>query len=186
MGIFDFFTNNSSNWDREYRSELGKYFKLTPEQSQKNNFNGTCYFDEMASPIDVGLRLSKGEKIYGFFDDLSLMAYRRDGNIGGYGITLRKKVVRGVYLRAGRGKFGMSKSLQGISTGTLYVSNKGIFFDGDRKNIKLPWSKIMKDSVSNEDITIEPTNGEPIIFSGKIDPAEAAIFTIVGQAYEGL
>jgi hypothetical protein len=52
----------------------------------KNNFSGTCYFDEIASPIDVGLRISKGEKIYGFFDDLSLMAYRRDGNVGGMGL----------------------------------------------------------------------------------------------------
>ena len=184
--IFSLFKKKEDKWGYRYRSELGKYFKLTPEESQKDNFNGTCYFDEIADPIDVGLRLSKGEKIFGFFDDLSLMAYRRDGNVGGYGITFRKKVTKGVYLRAGKGKIGMSKSLQEISKGTLYISNKGIFFDGDRKNLKLPWTKIMKDRVSEEDVTLEPTNGEPIIFNGKIDPEEAAIFTIVSQAHEEL
>jgi hypothetical protein len=44
----------------------------------------------------------------------------------------------------------------------------------------------MKDSVNNEDITIKPTNDEPIIFSGKIDPAEIVLVTMVSQAYKNL
>ena len=88
----------------------------------------------MASPINVGIRLSKGEKIYAAFDNLSLMAYKRTGSFGFGGLFLRKKVAPAVYLRAGVGKFGLGKSLQAESVGTLYVTNKGVFYDGDRKS----------------------------------------------------
>ena len=186
-GIFAYGYIQASKWEKEYRIAIGKYYKLTPEQSAKQTrFNGTCYFDEMVSPINVGLRLSKGEKIYAMFDNLSLMAYKRTGTVGAYGITLRKKVLPGTFLRAGVGKFGMSKSWQSDSSGTLYITNKGVFFDGDKKNIKLPWEKIMRESIDSTSIQLEKSNGSPILFNGHIDPKEAAIMTLTGQLYESL
>ena len=174
-----------NKWNNEYTTEIGRYYKLSPEQSKgKKSFNGTCYFDEMAKPINVGLRLPKGEKIYGAFQNISLMAYKRDGRVGAYGITLRKKVVPGVYLRGGLGKFGLAKSWQVEATGNLYFTNQGIFFDGDKKNIKLKWDKMMRETIDANEIQIEKQNGEPILFQGTISPEEAAKFTLMGQAYE--
>jgi hypothetical protein len=66
------------------------------------------------------------------------------------------------------------------------VTNKGIFYDGDRKNIKLAWEKIMRETIDSQGIQLEKSNGSPIIFNGSIDPKEAAIMTLVGQLYESL
>lgn len=185
--IFSLFKKKEEKWNYKYRASIGKYFNLTPEESQKGNYSGESNFKDVVDPYpDLGIRLAKGEKCYACFDDLSLKAYRRDGRVGAYGITLRKKVFKGVYLRAGTGRFAAPKSLQEVSNGSLYVTTKGIFFDGDRKNIKLPWSKIMKEDVGENHISLEPSNGEPILFNGNIDPDQAAIMTIVSQAHEHL
>ena len=55
-------------------------------------------------------------------------------------------------------KFGLSKSLQADAVGTLYVTNKGIFYDGDKKNIKLAWDKIMRETINPDSIQLEKSN----------------------------
>ena len=176
-----------SKWEKIYRIEIGKYYKMTPEKAaKKTRFDGTCYFDEMAEPINVGIRLSKGEKIYAAFENLSLMAYKRTGGFGFGGIFLRKKVAPAIYLRGGLGKFGLSKSLQADAVGTLYVTNKGVFYDGDKKNIKLAWDKIMRETINSDSIELEISIGSPILLNGNIDPKEAAKMTLTGQLYESL
>ena len=91
--IFVYGYVKASKWEKEYKIAIGKYYKIEPSKAAKlNRFEGTCYFDEMAKPINVGIRLSKGEKIYAAFDNLSLMAYKRTGGFGFGGIFLRKKV----------------------------------------------------------------------------------------------
>jgi len=174
-------------WEKKYKIEIGKYYKLTPEQSSKqNNFNGTCYFDEMISPIDAGIRMPKGEKIFVVFDNLNLMAYKSTGNFKFGGVFFRQKIAPAIYLRAGTGKFGLSKSWQADAIGSLYVTNKGIFFDGDQKNIKLPWEKIMRETIEPGSIQLEKNNGAPILFNGAINPKDAAIMMLVGKLYEHL
>ena len=174
-------------WEKQYKIEIGKYYKLTPEQSSKqNSFNGTCYFDEMISPIDAGIRMSKGEKIFVVFDNLNLMAYKSTGNFKFGGVFFRKKIAPALYVRAGAGKFGLSKSWQADAIGSLYVTNKGIFFDGDQKNIKLPWEKIMRETIEPGSIQLEKNNGAPILFNGAINPKDAAIMMLVGKLYEHL
>jgi hypothetical protein len=186
--VFIFFVYNgkrSSNWNSQYRIALGSYFGLKPEQAKnENNFDGVCKFEE--NPIVTNIRLSKGENVYAAFHNLSLMEYKRDGGVGAYGITLRKKVLPGVFLRGGVGKFGISKSWQSETTGSLYITNKGVVYDGGMKNIKLPWNKIMKENILENEIQIEKSNGQPIILQGNIDPQEAAKFTVVSRMYESL
>lgn len=175
------------DWEKQYKIEIGKYYKLSPEQSAKqDNFNGTCYFDEMISPIDAGIRMPKGEKIFVVINNLSLMAYKSTGNFKFGGVFFRQKIAPALYLRAGTGKFGLSKSWQADAIGSLYVTNKGIFFDGDQKNIKLPWAKIMREAIEPGSIQLEKNNGAPILFNGAIDPKDAAKMMLVGKLYEHL
>ena len=76
--IFIYGYVQASKWEKEFRIGIGKYYKLPPEQASKQTrFDGTCYFDEMANPINVGIRLSKGEKIYAAFDNLSLKLHQQ-------------------------------------------------------------------------------------------------------------
>ena len=175
------------DWEKQYKIEIGKYYKLSPEQSAKqDNFNGTCYFDEMISPIDAGIRMPKGEKIFVVIDNLNLMAYKSTGNFKFGGVFFRQKIAPALYLRAGAGKFGLSKSWQADAIGSLYVTNKGIFFDGDQKNIKLPWAKIMREAIEPGSIQLEKNNGAPILFNGAINPEDAAKMMLVGKLYEHL
>ena len=174
-------------WEKQYKIEIGKYYKLSPEQSAKqDNFNGTCYFDEMISPIDAGIRMPKGEKIFVVINNLNLMAYKSTGNFKFGGVFFRQKIAPALYLRAGTGKFGLSKSWQADAIGSLYVTNKGIFFDGDQKNIKLPWAKIMREAIEPGSIQLEKNNGAPILFNGAINPEDAAKMMLVGKLYEHL
>jgi len=142
--------------------------------------------EQEENPIITNIRLSKGEKAYAAFHNLSLMEYKRDGGVGAYGVTLRKKVLPGVFLRGGVGKFGTSKSWQIETSGSLYITNKGIVYDGGMKNIKLPWNKIMKENILDGEIQIEKANGQPIILQGSINPKEAAKFTVVSRMHESL
>ena len=66
------------------------------------------------------------------------------------------------------------------------MTNKGVFFDGDKKNIKLPWDKIMRETINPDSIQLEKSNGSPVLLNGNIDPNEAAIMTLTGQLYESL
>ena len=188
FGIFFLYGFMQQNkWEKSYRIAIGKYYKMSPSEAAKTTrFDGTCYFDEMVSPVNAGIRLSKGEKIYAVFENLSLMAYKRTGGFGFGGIFLRKKVAPAIFLRGGLGKFGLSKSLQADAVGTLYVTNKGIFYDGDKKNIKLAWDKIMRETINPDSIQLEKSNGSPVLLNGYIDPNEAAIMTLTGQLYESL
>ena len=182
---FLYANKKQSEWNSQYRVKLGSYFGLTAEQSKnENNFDGVCKFEE--NPIITNIRLSKGEKDYAAFHNLSLMEYKRDGGVGAYGVTLRKKVLPGVFLRGGVGKFGTSKSWQSETSGSLYITNKGIIYDGGMKNIKLAWNKIMKENILDGEIQIEKANGQPIILQGSIDPKEAAKFTVVSRMHESL
>ena len=185
--FFAYANKQGLEWEKQYKIEIGKYYKLTPEQSSKqNSFDGLCYFDEMISPIDAGIRMPKGEKIFVFFDNLNLMAYKSTGNFKFGGVFFRQKIAPALYVRAGTGKFGLSKSWQADAIGSLYVTNKGIFFDGDQKNIKLPWAKIMRETIEPGSIQLEKNNGAPILFNGAIDPKDAAIMMLVGKLYEHL
>jgi hypothetical protein len=45
----------------------------------------------------------------------------------------------------------------------------------------LPWEKIVKESVTASQIQLEKQNGEPLIFSGDIDPKAAAVLKILPE-----
>ena len=49
------------------------------------------------------------------------------------------------------------------------------------KYIKLPWDKIVKESVTASQIELEKHNGKPLIFSGDIDPKAAAVLKILPE-----
>jgi hypothetical protein len=182
--IFNFFKkkiNNSNSWENQFRIALGAYWGLSAEDSKNlNEFNGKCTFDENKT-IPVKIRFPKNEKVYAVFHNLNLIKYVRDGRVSGAGITFRQKIIKGVYLRAGTGRVSIQKSYQPVDTGSLYITSIGIFFDGDKQNIKLSWDKIVKESITASQIELEKQNGEPLIFSGDINPKAAAVLKILPE-----
>ena len=59
FGIFFLYGFMQQNkWEKSYRIAIGKYYKMSPDVAAKTTrFDGTCYFDEMVSPVNVGIRL---------------------------------------------------------------------------------------------------------------------------------
>ena len=182
--IFNFFKKNTDNtlsWENKFRIALGAHWGLSAQESKNlSEFDGKCSFDENKT-IPVNIRFPKHEKVYAVFNNLNLIKYVRDGRVSGAGLTIRQKVVKGVYLRAGVGRISIPKSHQPVDSGSLYLTSVGIFFDGDKQNIKLPWDKIVKESVTASQIELEKQNGEPLIFSGEIDPKAAAVLKILPE-----
>ena len=44
----------------------------------------------------------------------------------------------------------------------------------------------MRETIDADQIQLEKSNGSPILFSGAIDPNEAAVMRLTGQLYESL
>jgi hypothetical protein len=175
----------SPSWMKRYRTQTGKYFGLTEEESaNRETFSGSASFND--TPLSVGLRLPKGELVLEHFPHMIFYKYKSDGRVSGAGITARVKVVKGVYLRAGQGKVGISKSWQPDASGDLYITNKGIIFDGDLKNIKLTWDKILRENYREDSITFEKSTGDPLVFGDYIEPEKAARTHMIGQMYESI
>lgn len=175
----------SKSWMRGYRVQMGRYFGMSEQESENNEtFSGSASFND--SPINVSLRLPKGELVLEHFPNLTFYKYKSDGRIKGAGVTARVKVVKGIYLRAGQGRIGMSKSWQPESRGDLYITNKGIIFDGDLKNIKLPWDKILRENYREDSITFEKSTGDPLVFGDFIEPEKAARTHMIGQMHDSI
>jgi len=175
----------SPDWMKRYRIQMGKYFGFSEtESANRERFEGSANFND--HPLSVGLRLPKGEKILEHFENLTFYKYKSDGRVRGAGVTARVKVVKGVYLRAGQGRIGMSKSWQPEANGDLYITNKGIIFDGDLKNIKLPWDKILRENYREDTITFEKSTGDPLVFGDYIDPEKAARTHMIAIMYEDI
>jgi len=180
--IFNFFKKDKNKtWEKNFRIALGTYWGLSAEQSKnQNEFNGKCSFDENKT-IPVNIRFPKNEKVYAVFHNLNLVKFVRDGRVSGAGITVRQKIIKGVYLRAGTGRISIPKSYQPVDKGSLYLTSNGIFFDGEKQNIKLSWNKIVKENITSSMLQLEKQNGEPLIFSGDIDPEAAAVLKVLPE-----
>ena len=91
------------------------------------------------------INLQKGEKIIWAFNDVK---YLEDKNkrqyVGGsQGVSIR--IAKGVYYKAGGFK-GQSISVKErihIDTGAVFVTNKHIYFSGEQKSLRVPYSKIV-------------------------------------------
>jgi len=189
--IWDIFKSKDDKtlWINQYRIAVGSYFGLAEEEVLgKEQIGGDCSFDD--PPLNVGLRLPKNEYVLECFENITLFKYKSDGRIGGHGLTLRVKVAKGLYYRAGAGRVGMAKSWQPDASGTLYITNKGILFDGDLRNVKLPWGKIIREEIEEEGLQFEKQTGDPLVFqntdNSKIDPHKAGRLKIISQMFDDI
>jgi len=83
-----------------------------------------------------------------------------------HGPTLRVKIVKGVYYRAGSiaPQRITSDELQVIDSGTVYITNKRIIFTGTMKNTNIPLSKILSITPYSDGVGIEKDSGKsPIL-----------------------
>lgn len=117
-------------------------------------------------PIDVPIRLQKGETCFHF----ALSSWQQERRVrqhrgyrgGSVGIT----VAKGVRVNLGRAEpiVDVSDELVEVSSGTLYVTNKRIVFVGDKKSTNIASARIMHAELFSDAILIYKSSGKPDTF----------------------
>jgi hypothetical protein len=117
--------------------------------------------------IKVGIRLSKGEECY--FETSSV--WKRNENIrehkGYIGGSLGFRITKGITLRVGRAVpvYDEYKSVEPISNGMLYITNKKIIFIGNDKSTTITLGRLANYKLYKNAIQINKTSGQPDIFT---------------------
>ena len=73
--IFSLFKKKEDKWNYKYRASLGKFFNLSPEESQKGNYSG-----ESNSDVQLWHRINLGK---GMFSSSLDYGYSKFYNFGG-------------------------------------------------------------------------------------------------------
>lgn len=116
---------------------------------------------------EVNINLQKNEVCY--FSDSNVDWYEtrtvtKKINYGG--VNYRIKIMKGVYYRSGSVNVQRitTEELKRIDSGTIYVTNKRVIFQGNNKNTSISLSKILSVIPYNDGIGIEKDSGKsPIL-----------------------
>lgn len=129
-------------------------------------------------PVHIHLTLPAGEQCY-YVQHADWYEDRRvTKRIGFNGPSLRIKIVKGVYWRAGN--YSVQRTTQDvltkIDTGVVYLTNKRLLFDGARKNQSIKLNKILDIIPYSNGVGIEKDGGKSPILTFK---NEIHIFTAI-------
>lgn len=112
--------------------------------------------------INVGINLHKNESCYFVYDVNWLENRKVTRRIRYSGPTVRIKIMKGVYWRAG--DLGIQKVsedvLQKIDTGRIYLTNKRIIFVGANKSITIPLTKVLDFVAYKNGVEIQKSTGK--------------------------
>ncbi len=118
------------------------------------------------SPIDADIRLTSGEECY-FETPSTWKREKRIRNHKGYiGGSVGLRVAKGVTLRVGRAApiYDEYDSIEPISSGMLYITNKKIVFVGTKKSTSITFGRFANYELYRDAIQINKTSGPPDIF----------------------
>lgn len=133
-------------------------------ESEYNNWSRIVILNNSLKPIAADLCLQKGEQC--FFADSAVLyepvATRRSTHLGG-GVRVAKGVVIG-----GGGTISKSHDeWRELSSGTFYITNKRIFFDGDMHDRTIKMSALTSVQATLDEVAISSsTRQKTMVFSG--------------------
>jgi hypothetical protein len=142
----------------EFDSEYGQYI-------EKLRINWRIENEEL--PVkDIDITLKKGEKCY-YSQQIEWFELRKVTQRVDYsGLNYRIKIAKGLSYRIGSIKPQRitSDEYKLIDSGTLYVTNKRLIFDGGLKNTNIPFSKILSIVPYSDAVGIEKDSGKSPVF----------------------
>lgn len=112
------------------------------------------------------LLLKKNEKCH-WETEANLREWKKEVksySVGGTGISFR--VAKGIYLRSGRGTVHreVTETIKDADRGVLCITSERIIFKGLKKNITVPYNKIIYIELYPTGIFVHKESGKPIIF----------------------
>jgi hypothetical protein len=174
---------------RDYISKIKADDKISPDEwSSLNEIAKKLYvtidtdevFDEIIErmklnwtvehgdlPVkQVDINLQKNENCY-YYQKIDWLEIRKVTQRVDYGgLTYRFEIAKGLDYRVGsiHPQRITSDELQVIDTGTIYVTNKRLIFDGSLKNTNIPFGKILSITPYSDGVGIEKDSGRSPVF----------------------
>ena len=119
----------------------------------------------------VSINLQKGETLLWAFRDTEYLEDRERREFVGSSQGVSFRVMKGVYYRVGsfKGRPITRQERVSLGTGTLYVTDKNLYFAGSQKTMRVPYSKIVAFEQFTDGIGImrDAATAKPQIFVTK-------------------
>lgn len=136
--------------------------------------------------VAIPLNLQKGETCH-FTASGTWNEIRKSTTTVGYhsqGVSIR--IARGVYYRVGgsRPRRVTTEGLTEIDSGTLYLTNKRVIFDGQRKNTSIRLSALLGFEVFADGLVLEKGTGRSphLILSGDVELGATILGRLLAQS----
>jgi hypothetical protein len=126
----------------------------------------------------VDINLKKGEKCY-YSQEIDWLELRKTTQRINYGGgSYRLKIAKGLSYKIGsiQPQRITSDELHVIDTGTIYVTNKRLIFDGNLKNTNIPYSKILSITPYSDGVGIDKDSGRSPVFQVSDDADLLAMY----------
>lgn len=173
--------------EAEIRS-MSEQLHVTPEFSDFGPYRKLWEIEETGTfepePIDVNIRLTKNEVC--FYSAPSIWAQvktirKHHGYVGG---SIGVRVAKGVTLRVGKAvpHYTESEEVVDISEGTLFVTNKKVVFDGDRRSTNITFGRLIAYHLYKDAIEIRKSSGKPDLF--RLNPIDLEFLDALLQVIE--
>lgn len=117
---------------------------------------------EALEPLDVPINLQKNEECY-WFGEAGWLEYRSVTRRVSYaGPTVSIPIMKGVRYRVGSIAPSVERTseLVPIDSGTVYVTNKRVFFDGRLKNTTIAWKALAGVQLLQGAVVLEKNTGK--------------------------
>ncbi|MBM3327840.1 MAG: hypothetical protein FJY65_12880, partial [Calditrichaeota bacterium] len=161
--------------------DFGEYFHLSRDELDRNEAHSKLVKSAVLRDILNGIipkrmsfggvlpvNLQKGEHLIWIFKDTQYLEdkTRRQFVGGSRGVSVR--IMKGVYYRVGafKGHYVEQTERVHIDTGNFYITNKHIYFTGNSKSFRIPYSKIVSFEPYSDAIGLirDATTAKPQIF----------------------
>lgn len=112
--------------------------------------------------VEADLALQNGEICHWMGPCTWMETRSRAKRVGYRGTSISIPIVKGVRYRAGSFAPAVERTqeLVPIDSGTLYITSKRLFFDGQGKNTSLPHAKILKITLALDGVLIDKAQGK--------------------------
>jgi hypothetical protein len=119
--------------------------------------------------IDAPIHLRRGETCHAIQRATHLEFRRVTRAVRYAGPYARIRIMKGVYYRIGQVNLQpLSEDvLQPLDEGILYLTSQRLLFDGSRKNVSIPFTKIIDFTVHGDGLQIEKETGKDVYFRFK-------------------
>ena len=144
--------------------------KMVQSQVLQDILNGNKPAPRITIGGDFPFLLSKSESLVWLFRDVTLHEQKVQREYVGRSRGISVRIARGVYYRTGgfKGKPVETSYMQRISTGSVCLTDKNLYYSSPEKSFKIPYTKIVSVESFSNGVSIQKdgANSKPVFLAG--------------------